>query len=123
MTLVKHVQKCATPVQIIAQDSREWNDVRHNAGNVLMRVANVQRNAGIVVVMLPSQHNNVLMPVVPVQKNAKSMTMNNANVVQKNVEGARLNAERLQLKFYEGFNMVKTLIIPVSNIFRNSNLC
>ncbi|OJY97496.1 MAG: hypothetical protein BGP13_18770 [Sphingobacteriales bacterium 40-81] len=99
--LVKHVKKSATPVLKIAQDSQEWNSVKHNAGNVLMYVADVQRNVGMAVLI---QYNNVPMPAVLVPKNAKSITMNIANVAQKNAEDVKLNAERLLLKFYEGFN-------------------
>ena len=92
---VRHVQKSVTLVQTIARGFREWNNAANCAGLVLMPASNVLKNAELVILI---QHNNVQMPVVPVQMNAKSMMMNIVNSVRKNAENAKQNVERLQLK-------------------------
>ena len=92
---VRHVQKSVTLVQTIARGFREWNNAANCAGLVLMPAANVLKNAELVILI---QHNNVQMPVVPVQMNAKSMMMNIVSVALKNAENAKQNVERLQLK-------------------------
>jgi hypothetical protein len=53
--------------------------------------------------MQHNPHNNVLMPAVPVPKNAKSMTMNIVSAVLKNAGNVRQNVERLLLKIQGGF--------------------
>lgn len=93
--LAKHVQKCVTVAQTIARNIQKWTNAANCAGPVRKLAANVQKNAKMVA-LLP--HNNVLMPVVPVQKNAKNTIMNIVSVVQKNAESAKKSAKRLLLK-------------------------
>ena len=92
---VRHVQKSVTLVQTIARDIREWNNAANCAGFVLLPAANVLKNVEMVILL---QHNNVQMPVGPVQTNVKSMMMNIVNIVLKNAENATKNVGRLQLK-------------------------
>ena len=89
--LVKHVQRCVTPVLIIAKGTLKWYNVKNYAGIALMPAASVQRNAGMVIA---SMHRNVQMPAVHVPMNVKSMTMNIASSVQRNVGNVKQNAER-----------------------------
>ncbi len=93
---VRHVQKSVTSVQTNVRDSREWNYAKNCAGLALMLAANVQKNAGMVVV---SQHNNVRMPVAPVRRNAKNIRMNIVSVVQRSAGNVKQNVERLLLNF------------------------
>lgn len=95
--LVKHVQRCVTPVLIIAKGTLKCHNVKNCAGIAPMPAASVQRNAGMVV---PSLHRNVQMPAVPVPMNAKSMTTNIASVVQRNAGNVRQNAERLRPEYF-----------------------
>ena len=93
---MRHVQKCATPVQKNAQVSPEWNFVKHSADNAQILAANVQKNAEMVIL---NPFNNVLMLVVLVLRNAKSMIVIIVNIVPKNAENAKQNVEKWLLNY------------------------
>lgn len=88
---VKHVLKNASPAQTNAKDNPALSNANVYVGNALMPAKNVQLSAEIKAVTLHNQPNNVPMPAVHVQKNAKSMTMSSVSVVQMNAESAKQN--------------------------------